>query len=143
MVDNADLLDGVAERALTDRLEQLEAQTSDQVVVVTVPTLGGLTIEKYSFDLANRWGIGRADVNNGVLLVVAPNERKVRIEVGLGLEGLLTDEKATEIIQSILPAFRAGQMQQGVLDGEAAIEAVLKSNIRRPQPKLNEMKKPA
>lgn len=143
MVDNADLLDGAAEQRLTDRLEQLEAQTSDQVVVVTVPTLEGLSIEKYSLDLANRWGIGRADVDNGVLLVVAPNERKVRIEVGLGLEGLLTDEKAAEIIQGVLPKFRAGQMQQGVLDSEAAIEAVLKSDIRRPQPKLKEMNKPA
>ena len=143
VVDNADILDAATELSLTQRLAQLEAQTRDQLVVVTVPTLGGQPINKYSLDLANRWGIGRADLDNGVLLLVAPNEHMVRIEVGLGLEGLLTDAKALEIIQGMVPEFRSGDLQKGIVSGEAEIEAVLKSDLRRPQPKPEEVKKAA
>lgn len=135
IVDEASLIDLATEQSLTQRLATLEAQTTDQLVVVTVPSLGGQTIEQVSLDLGNRWGLGRADVDNGVLLLVAPNERKVRIEVGLGLEGLLTDAKAADVIQLMLPELRAGRMQEGIVKGVNAVETILKSNIQRPQPK--------
>ena len=128
---------------LTRKLAELEAQTSDQMVVVTVPSLAGETIEKYSLDLANRWQIGRADLNNGVLLVVAPNERNVRIEVGLGLEGLLTDADAAKILQLMFPSFRQGKLQDGVTVGVDAVDRVLRSDVRRPQPKPSETKEAA
>lgn len=143
VVDAANLIDDATERSLTERLEKLEAETTDQMVVVTVPNLDGETIDKYSLELANRWKIGRADVDNGVMLMVAPNERKVRIEVGLGLEGLLTDERAAVIVQSMLPHFRTGNYEQGI--GEAVVDVgrLLNSDRRRPLPKSIELKKAA
>ena len=135
VVDEANLIDPAAEQRLIGKLAGLEASTSDQLVVVTLKTLNNQPIEKAALELGNRWGIGREDVDNGVLLVVAPNERKVRIEVGLGLEGLLTDEKAAAIIQQMTPEFRAGRMQDGINVGVDQIEALLESDHRRPQPK--------
>jgi uncharacterized protein len=135
VVDQANLLDPATEQALSNRLAELEAKTSDQLVVVTINTLDGQPIENRSLELANSWGIGRADVDNGVLLLVAPNERKVRVEVGLGLEGLLTDQKAASIIQTMLPHFREGRIQDGIIGGVSGIETLLLSDKRRPQPK--------
>src|SRR5581483_5381968 len=86
VVDDADLLSPADEQELTDELKALEDKSSDQVVVVTLPSLQGYAIEDYGYRLGRHWGIGTAKLNNGVLLIVAPNERKVRIEVGYGLE---------------------------------------------------------
>jgi len=135
VVDEANLIDPATEEALTNSLAALEARTSDQLVVVTVSSLKGQPIEKASLDLANRWGIGRADEDNGVVMLVAPTDRKVRIEVGLGLEGLLTDAKSADVIQLMLPEFRAGRMQEGIVKGVNAVEAILQSDMRRPHPK--------
>ena len=143
VVDAANLLDDRSERSLTERLAKLEAETTDQIVVATVPSLDGQPIEEYSLDLAKRWKIGRADVDNGVMVLVAPNERKVRIEVGLGLEGLLTDERAATIIQSMLPHFKTGAYDIGILTGVAEMDRLLTSDRRRPLPKLIELKKAA
>jgi uncharacterized protein len=143
VVDEAGLIDPATEQLLTQRLAALEAQTTDQVVVVTIPTLEGQTIEKVALDLGNRWGIGRADLDNGVLLLVAPNERKVRIEVGFGLEGLLSDEKAAAVVRSMLPEFRDHRMQDGILKGVDGIETILLSDKRRPQPKIEPLRKAA
>ena len=143
VVEAANLLGDAAERSLTERLAKLETETTDQMVVVTVPSLEGQTIDKYSLDLANRWKIGRADVDNGVMLLVAPNERKVRIEVGSGLEGLLTDERAATIIQSMLPYFKTGAYHAGIVAGVAEVDQLLSSNRRRPLPKSIELKKAA
>src|SRR5690606_9503078 len=107
---------------LTTRLEALERDTTDQLVVVTVPDLQGREIEDYGYQLGRAWGIGQAENDNGVLLIVAPIERKVRIEVGYGLEGVLTDALSALIIQNqILPAFRDGDYALGVAQGVAAI----------------------
>jgi uncharacterized protein len=96
------------------------------VVVVTVPSLQGLTIEQFGYQLGRHWGIGQKGKDNGVLLIVAPNERKVRIEVGYGLEGTLTDALASGIIQNaILPEFRTGRFENGILQGTDAILTVL------------------
>src|SRR5688572_27548014 len=86
VVDQAGILAPEEETRLSDQLAALEVRTTDQLVVVTVPSLQGLSIDEFSQQLGNHWGIGRADRNNGVLLVVAPKERRVRIAVGYGLE---------------------------------------------------------
>ena len=104
VVDDANLLDPADEQALTADLKALEDKSSDQVVVVTVPSLQGYAIEDYGYQLGRHWGIGTKQLSNGVLLIVAPNERKVRIEVGRGIEPILTDALSKVIIENaILP----------------------------------------
>jgi uncharacterized protein len=131
--DHAELLTGAQEIGLVRQSEALEKETTDQLVIVTVPTLNGKDIAQYSTALANRLGIGQADKDNGVLLVVAPNDRKVRIAVGYGLEGLLTDRRSSEIVQHMLPHFRSGDHAGAIGIGVDEIVAVLRSDTRRPQ----------
>ena len=115
VVDLAGLLDPARQAELTAQLEAHEKETSNQIVIATVPTLNGYDIADYSNRLGRHWQIGTAEEDNGVLLVVAPNERKVRIEVGYGLEGALTDSLSSIIIQrEILPAFRKDQFGSGI-----------------------------
>lgn len=122
VVDNADILPPDVEAQLTAKLEALEEQSQRQLVVVTVPDLQGYDIADYGYQLGRAWGIGDAERDGGALLIVAPNERKVRIEVGYGLEGYLTDALSSLIIQNaILPRFREGDMVGGILAGTDAI----------------------
>jgi len=126
VVDNADLLPADVEADLVAKLEALEQQSTDQLVVVTLPSLDGNAIEDYGYQLGRHWGIGQKDKNNGVLLIVAPNERKVRIEVGYGLEGVLPDAVSKLIIEtSILPRFKAGDFAGGIVRGAEDIVSVL------------------
>ena len=126
VTDAADLLDPAQEQALGAKLESLEKQTGRQLVVATIPDLQGYAIEDYGYQLGRTWGIGRKDVNDGALLIVAPNEKKVRIEVGYGLEPVLTDALSSVIIQqAILPHFRDGRMADGILAGADALIAQL------------------
>jgi len=109
-------------RRLSNRLVDVEKQSKHQFVVVTVKSLGGHVIADYGVNLGRTWGIGRKCFNDGVLLIVAPNERKVRIEVGYGLEKALRDEEAAAIIeQDILPHFKAGNFSAGISAGSEAI----------------------
>lgn len=122
VVDNADILSPEAEAALTAKLEALETQSQRQLVVATVPDLQGYDISDYGYQLGRAWGLGDATRNDGALLLVAPNERKVRIEVGYGLEGYLTDALSALIIQNaILPEFREGDFAGGIAAGTDAI----------------------
>ena len=133
VVDQADLIEPAGEATLTAKLAALEAETSDQVVVVTLPNLKGEPIDVTGLRLGNGWGIGRKDRDNGVLLLVAPNERKVRIEVGKGLEGLLTDARAAKIIQVMTPQLKANRLEAGIALGVDEIDKRLRSDHRRPQ----------
>src|SRR5262249_50243846 len=118
VVDEAGLLTPSQRADIESKLANLEVKTTDQFVVVTVRSLGGRTIEEYGYRLGRHWGIGQKDKNNGVLLIVAPNERKVRIEVGYGLEGTLPDAIGSVIVQnSILPRFRANDYPGGIARG--------------------------
>ncbi len=118
VVDEAGILSQSERSDLTQRLASFESQSSNQLVVVTLSTLGDLSIEEYGYQLGRAWGIGTREHDHGVLLIVAPNERKVRIEVGYGLEGALPDAIAANIIQSqILPAFKRSNMAAGVSAG--------------------------
>jgi uncharacterized protein len=122
VVDGAQMLAPATEQRLTAQLQQLETTTGRQLVVVTVPSLQGYEIEEYGYQLGRTWGIGRKDQDDGALFLVAPNERRVRIEVGYGLEGVLTDALSSVILQSrVLPQFRNGRMEQGVVDGVEAV----------------------
>ncbi|MGI6856486.1 TPM domain-containing protein [Mesorhizobium sp. 1B3] len=115
IVDNAGMLDGPAEAALTRKLEDFEKKSSDQIVVATVPDLDGDDIESYANRLFRAWRLGQAGEDNGVLLLVARDDRKMRIEVGYGLEGSLTDLHSKLIIENtMVPAFRAGDYSGGV-----------------------------
>ena len=126
VVDDADLLSASDIAELDAGLKALEDKSSDQVVVVTLPSLQGFTIEDFGYQLGRHWGIGTKEKDNGVLLIVAPNERKVRIEVGRGLEPLLTDAMSNVIINgAILPRFRSGDYAGGIKEGVKGIELVL------------------
>jgi uncharacterized protein len=134
VVDNAGIVSPKGRAALAARLARLEAKTSDQLVVVTVPDLRGRPIEAYGIALGNGWGIGRKHLGNGVLLIVAPNEHKVRIEIGCGLEGLLTPPRAAAIVRdSLLPLLKARRYDAAAEAGVRCIAAVLESDVRRPQ----------
>jgi uncharacterized protein len=108
---------------------QVERQTTAQLTVVTVGSLGGKTVESYAHELFNQWGIGRRDVNNGVLFLIAPNERRMRIEVGYGLEPLLTDSLCGEIRDAfIIPRFKARDYRGGIIAGTNELAAILKAH---------------
>ncbi len=122
VVDQADLLSPQQEAELTQRLEALEQQNSRQLVVATVSDLQGYDIADYGYQLGRHWGIGQGEANNGIILLVAPTEKKVRIEVGYGLEPIVTDALSWQIIRdTILPRFREGDMPGGILAGADAL----------------------
>jgi uncharacterized protein len=126
MLDQADILPAKDEAALELRLRKLWRETGDSLVVVSVDSLAGRPIEEFSLELFNTWGIGDDDTDRGLLILVAPNERKVRIEVGCGLESTITDELASDIIQQrILPEFREGDYSAGTRAGAKALIAQL------------------
>jgi len=122
VVDDAHLLSPQSVQKLDGELAQLEAQTGHQLVVATIPDLQGYSIEDYGYQLGRTWQLGRKGINDGAILLVAPNDRKVRIEVGYGLEPVLTDALSDVILQrKVLPQFKAGHMEQGIVDGAEAV----------------------
>jgi uncharacterized protein len=126
VTDAAGVLPQDTATALDARLKALEDSTGTQLVVATVASLDGYEIEDYGVGLARAWGIGQKGTNNGAVLLVAPNERKVRIEVGYGLEGVLTDAMSSQIIRrAIIPQFKAGDMPGGITAGADALIQLL------------------
>lgn len=121
-VDLAEVLSPATESALTAILADLEAATGAQVAVLTIPSLAGDPIESYSLRVAESWGLGSRERDDGVLVLVAVDDRRVRIEVGYGLEGALPDVAAGRIIRdAMVPHFRRGDHEEGVLAGARAI----------------------
>lgn len=126
VVDEARLLTAQQRDSITAALAAHEEKTGQQVVVVTLNSLQGVPIEDYGYQLGRHWGIGEKDKDTGALLIVAPNERVVRIEVGYGLEGDLTDAATRLVIENvILPEFRAGRFGEGIVAGTGAILQIL------------------
>lgn len=126
VVDDAHILSADTQDKLTALLAQEEKQTGNQIVVATLPSLEGAAIEQYGYQLGRAWGIGQKGKNNGALLIVVPSAHKVRIEVGYGLEGQLTDAQSRIIIDEFMrPAFRRGDYDSGVTAGTQAIVKVL------------------
>jgi uncharacterized protein len=126
VVDNAGMIEPAVREQLAQQLNAHEKTTGEQLVVVTLPDLQGADIADFGYQLGRYWGIGQKDKNNGALLIVARDERKLRIEVGYGLEDRLTDAQSSVIIhQVITPAFKAGNFSKGISDGVAAMLVVL------------------
>jgi len=118
VVDEADLLDSETEAILTSKLERLELESGPQFVIATTKNLGGVPITEYSLNLARSWEIGDESRDDGVILLIAPTERKVRIEVGYGLEGSLSDPFCAKVIrENLIPAFTEGEMERGIIAG--------------------------
>ncbi len=118
ITDLANVIHAGTEAELDRRLDQLEQATSHEVAVVTVPSLDGAPVEDYAVRLFKEWGIGQAKQDNGVLVLVAPNEREMRIEVGYGLEGILPDGLAGQVIRdTFIPRFRDNDYNGGIRDG--------------------------
>ncbi len=140
VVDQADLLDIQVEKILTEKLARLEREAGPQFVIVTTDSLNGLDIVEYSVDLGRRWAIGHSERDDGVILLVAPNERKVRIAVGYGLEGSLSDPFCAKVIrEDILPAFEDGKMEEGIVSGADSLIAKMRTS---PTIKLNDNELP-
>ena len=126
VVDQANIIPDDREAALVQRLEQLQRQSSRQLVIATIANLESHPIEDYGYRLGRHWGIGQSEANNGILLIIAPNERRVRIEVGYGLEPIMTDALSTRIINDeILARFRQNDVPGGIEAGANAIIAQL------------------
>lgn len=126
ITDEAGLLTLAEKTDIESDLASLEQTSTDQLAVVTVKSLQGYSIEDYGIGLARKWGIGQKGKDNGILLIVAPNDRKVRIEVGRRLEPFMTDTMSALIIQNaILPKFRRGDFAGGIKDGVRDIKSVL------------------
>ena len=122
VMDRASVLAPQTRASLERRLAEYERETGHQIVVHTTPSLEGLEIEEYSIRVAEAWKVGHKQLENGVILTVAPEDRDLRIEVGYGLEGVMPDAIAFRIIRDhIVPEFRAGNLEQGILAGTTAI----------------------
>jgi uncharacterized protein len=137
VVDDAEILQPATRDRLSAELKTHEQGTGNQIVVLTVPTIGDEAIEEYATRVFENWKLGQKGKDNGVLLIVVPKDRKMRIEVGYGLEGTLTDVAAARIIRNVMtPRFRAGDYDNGLTEGVAAVLATVtgKSEAAAPAP---------
>jgi uncharacterized protein len=126
VTDAAGVLTPAVKARLENELAALESATDQQLFVATVPDLQGYEIEDYGYQLGRAWGVGQKERSNGAILLVAPTERKVRIEVGYGLEGVLTDAMTSQVIRGqIIPRFKADDMAGGVEAGTAELIRLL------------------
>jgi uncharacterized protein len=129
--DYAGMLSASTTSQLDFILGELEKTDSTQIVILTIPSLEGESLEEFSLKVAEKWGIGQQGKDNGALLVIARDDRKLRIEVGYGLEGTLTDLVAGQIIRNIItPQFRQGAFNQGVIDGTGAMIAAVQGEYQ-------------
>ncbi len=130
ITDFAEILSPETESMLESELAQFTASTTIEIAVVTVNSLDGDDVATYANELFREWGIGKEETNNGLLLLVAPNEREMRIEVGYGLEGVVPDITAGQIIEELItPAFKLGDYDGGVIAGVQALEHVAEGEV--------------
>ncbi len=136
--DLADMISPKARQAMGNRLAELDRTDSTQVTVLTIPSLDGDSLEDFSIRVAEAWKVGQKDSDNGVILIVSKADHKIRIEVGYGLEGVLTDVLAGQIITNIIgPHFRAGDFDSGFMDGVAAIAGAVRGEYSAPPAQTN------
>ncbi len=137
--DFAKVLDEKTKFELTSLINQTQQKTSAEIAVVTVKSLEGMSVEEYSIKLFKLWGIGKKKKDNGVLVLVAPNEKKMRIEVGYGLEAILPDGLCGQIFrEDFTPAFKRGDYPVGVLSGVRRISQMLNGETYEPSPESND-----
>jgi uncharacterized protein len=128
VTDVAKVLSVSDRERLISMLARYESETFHQIAVLTIPTLSGESIESFSLRVANSWGLGQKDLDNGILVILAMSERKVRIELGLGMEKFITNSTAQSIItNSMVPAFRKGDYAGGL---QAGLEQLMKEGRR-------------
>ena len=126
IADQARIISDTTEANLQQRLTDLEARTGHRLFIATVPSLDGKTVEDYSITLANDWAIGRKGYDDGVLLLVAPTEKRTRIAIGYGLECAIPDERAQQIIDEIMiPHFEGGDFSVGIVAGTTQLITLL------------------
>jgi uncharacterized protein len=132
--DYAEILSASERASLQTTLQNFEVKTGNQVVVLTVPSLEGDSLEGFSIRVAELWKIGKQGVDNGVIFLIVPRDRKVRIEVGYGLEGVLTDAECDRIIRHevVVPRFRQGDYYAGISRGVAGILGVIQGTWEAP-----------
>jgi uncharacterized protein len=129
--DTAGMLSAATRQQLEDVLARLEQTDSTQIVLLTIPSLDGEVLEEFSIKVVDQWKIGQKGVDNGALLLIAKKDRKIRIEVGYGLEGSLTDLMAGRIIRNVIvPQFKAGNFDQGVIDGVQTMIKVVRGEYK-------------
>lgn len=132
--DHARMLSSTVGRQLETVLAELERTDGTQVVLLTIDSLKGDSLEDFSIRVVEKWKIGQKDFDNGVLLLIAKNDRKIRIEVGYGLEGKLTDLVSGRIIRNVIaPHFKMGRFDQGILEGITAIVGVVRGEYTAPR----------
>ncbi len=133
IVDAAHLLPPDLTASLTEELAGHERRTGNQVAILTLPGLQGEPLEEFSHRVATTWKLGQKGTDNGVLLLVSPGDRQIRIEVGYGLEGVLTDAATSRIIRNeMVPHFRKGDYAQGIAAGAKAIMATIEGTYSAP-----------
>jgi len=124
VTDLAGFLTPEEERSLEELMASYKAGSTNEIALLTVPDLGGRSLERYALEVARNWGIGQQETHNGALLLVARKEKKIRIEVGRGLEGTLTDSISGRIIRDVIsPAFKQGRFYEGLRAGIEAMHA--------------------
>lgn len=123
VTDSANILTAEEEEGLSQRLAGYERRTKHQMVVATVSSLNGDYIEPFATCLGNQWGIGRKEQDDGILILIAPNEKEMRIATGKGMEKMLTDSKASEVIKQMAPHFENNDYAGGLSTGIGAIAA--------------------
>jgi len=137
--DNAQILSENSRKSLGETLKEHENLTTNQIVILTISSLEGESIEDYANRVFNGWKLGQKDKDNGILIVVVPDERRMRIEVGYGLEGTLPDLQASRIIQGIMaPRFTEGDYDGGITEGALAVISVLEGNVLPQTADMNE-----
>jgi uncharacterized protein len=129
VTDNAQILSDETRQSITERLKAHEDKTTNQIAVLTIPTLNGEGIEEYAVAVFNEWKLGQKGKDNGILFVVSPNDRRMRIEVGYGLEGTMPDGVAGSIIRNVItPHFKNNDYNKGIDEGVNAIIRVLEGD---------------
>lgn len=138
VMDNAHLLPEPLVKTLSDDLAAHEARTGNQVALLTLPSLEGEPLEEFSHRVATTWKLGHKGTDNGVLVLVVPGDRKVRIEVGYGLEGTLTDAKSSRIIrEEMVPRFKDGDFPGGITAGVKAVLGTIEGTYTPPERKVD------
>lgn len=144
--DFAGILSDTVKSQISGLIDEVKGSTGAEIAVVTVTSLEGMSVEEYAVKLFEKWGIGEKGKDNGVLFLIAPNEHEVKIEVGYGLEPVITDGRAGGILdESVVPFFKAGDYNQGILQGSRQIAAFITGEdfvpsvpIARPKPRTDE-----
>ncbi len=133
VTDLAEMLSDSDARGIEQQIRSFEAETGSQIAVLTIPSLEGYAIEDYSIKVAETWRLGREGIDDGVLLLIARDERRMRLEVGYGLEPALTDARARRILDHVItPRFRSGDFGGGVEDGVNAVMATIRGEVPAP-----------